>query len=299
MSAASLPATGSIEVVRPQRAADLVESVAEDPDLVSARLLIALDIDGTVLREDETLSPGVVEAVAHAQGAGHEVMLATGRSWGGTHRVLESLGIAPQYVVCSNGAVIMKREHGEEPRYARFHTETFDATRVLTMLRDELPDAHYMVELADGARLFTEELHDWNLADARQVAFEELSAHPVSRVVVVSPGDTEQVFVDLIRRVGLSQVTYAVGWTAWLDIAPDGVDKSSALELVRRWLGVEAADVLVMGDGHNDVGMFRWALRAGGRAVAMAQGPQEVRDAAGETTASVHAGGVADVLRKL
>jgi hydroxymethylpyrimidine pyrophosphatase-like HAD family hydrolase len=47
------------------------------------------------------------------------------------------------------------------------------------------------------------------------------------------------------------------------------------------------------------VGMFRWALDNGGRAVAMEQGPQEVRDAAGETTTSVSAGGVAEVLHRL
>ena len=87
--------------------------------------------------------------------------------------------------------------------------------------------------------------------------------------------------------------------TAWLDIAPMGVDKASALELVRGWLGVDPAHVLVIGDGRNDLGMFRWAQENGGRAVAMAQGPQEVRDAAGEITASVEAGGVAAVLRAL
>jgi hydroxymethylpyrimidine pyrophosphatase-like HAD family hydrolase len=54
-----------------------------------------------------------------------------------------------------------------------------------------------------------------------------------------------------------------------------------------------------MGDGRNDVGMFRWALENGGRAVAMEQGPQEVRDAAGEVTTSVQDGGVAAVLRQL
>ena len=48
-----------------------------------------LDIDGTILLEDESLSPGVVEAVEHARRAGHEVMLATGRSWEGTRAILE------------------------------------------------------------------------------------------------------------------------------------------------------------------------------------------------------------------
>jgi hydroxymethylpyrimidine pyrophosphatase-like HAD family hydrolase len=68
-----------------------------------------------------------------------------------------------------------------------------------------------------------------------------------------------------------------VGWSAWLDIAPQGVDKSTALERVRTWLGVEPDRVLVMGDGRNDLGMFRWALDHGGRAIAMGQGPDEVR----------------------
>ena len=129
--------------------------------------------------------------------------------------------------------------------------------------------------------------------------FAELSAQPVCRVVVVSPDESDGDFLSLVDRIGLTQVSYAVGWSAWLDIAPQGVDKSTALERVRTWLGIEPDRVLVMGDGRNDVEMFRWAQAHGGRAVAMGQGPDEVRREAGETTASVHSGGVADVLRAL
>ncbi len=300
-----LPPTGSVKVVRPKKAAKLVEGIAEDaenPDLATPRLLIALDVDGTVLLEDETLSPGVVDAVEHAHRAGHEVMLATGRSWEGTRGILRVLRLAPEYVVCSNGAVIMKRLGGdlaEESQYERFHVETFDAAEVLRLLREHLPDAKYMVELADGRRLYTEEMEDWNLVAATRVPFEALSAQPVCRVVVVSPDDTDEDFVDLVARIGLNKVSYAVGWSAWLDIAPQGVDKSTALERVRLLLDVAPENVLVMGDGRNDVGMFRWAREHGGRAIAMAQGPDEVRREASEITASVHAGGVADILRRL
>ena len=302
MTEAHLPPTGSIKVVKQKKAAKIVERVAretEDPAVRTERLLIVLDIDGTILLEDETLSPGVVEAVEHAHRAGHEVMLATGRSWEGTEQILRALKIAPEFVVCSNGAVILRKVNGEDLGYERFHTETFDPTEVLTLLREHLPDAKYMVELPDGHRLYTEHLGDWNLANAARVPFEELSFVPVCRIVVVSPGDTEKDFVELVERIGLNEVSYAVGWTAWLDIAPQGVDKGTALNRVREWLGVDPAHVLVMGDGRNDVGMFRWALENGGRAVAMEQGPQEVRDAAGETTTSVEAGGVAAVLRRL
>lgn len=302
MSEARLPATGEVEMVGSAEAARLVEGIAqdaEDPATRTERMLIALDIDGTVLLEDGSPSPGIVEAVAHAHRAGHEVMLATGRSWEATHGVHEVLSIAPEYAVCSNGAVIMRRIPGDEPEYERFHIETFDATEVLTLLREHLPDARYLVELPDGLREYTDYLDDWNLQHARRVPFAELARQPVTRVVVVAPEKSERDFTELVARIGLHQVSYAVGWTAWLDIAPKNVDKGSALDLVCRWRGIDPARVLVMGDGRNDLGMFAWARSHGGRAVAMAQGPQEVRDAAGEVTASVADGGVAAVLRRL
>ena len=302
MSEARLPETGEVDTVGGAEAARLVEDIArdaEDPATRAERMLIALDIDGTVLLEDESPSPGIVEAVAHARRAGHEVMLATGRSWEATRGVHEVLSIAPEYAVCSNGAVIMRRLPGDGPEYERFHIETFDATEVLTLLREHLPDARYLVELPDGLREYTDHLDDWNLEHARRVPFAELARRPVTRVVVVSPDKSERDFAELVERIGLHHVSYAVGWTAWLDIAPKDVDKGSALDLVCRWRGIDPARVLVMGDGRNDLGMFAWARSHGGRAVAMAQGPQEVRDAAGEVTASVADGGVAAVLRRL
>lgn len=294
---AALPDTGAVESAPKQEAADAVADLADAP---VARMLIALDIDGTVLLEDDTLSPGVVEAVADAQSAGHEVMLATGRSWDSTHTIMDRLGIRPEYAVCSNGAIVMRRTgEGDAAPYERAHVETFDPTEVLTLLGEHLAGAHFLVELPDGSRLFTDYLDDWNLEGANRVSFDQLSEQPVCRVVVVAPEKTDKDFLQLVERIGLSQVSYAIGWTAWLDIAPQGVDKSTALELVREWLGIPPERVLVMGDGRNDIEMMQWAVRNGGRAIAMHQGPPEVHAAAGEVGLSVTEGGVAAVLRAL
>jgi len=294
---AALPDTGAVESAPKQEAADAVADLA---DTSVARMLIALDVDGTVLLEDDTLSPGVVEAVAGAQAAGHEVMLATGRSWDSTHTIMDRLGIRPEYAVCSNGAIVMRRiGDGDAAPYERAHVETFDPTEVLTLLGEHLAGAHFLVELPDGSRLFTDYLDDWNLVGANRVAFDQLSEQPVCRVVVVAPEKTDKDFLQLVERIGLNQVSYAIGWTAWLDIAPQGVDKSTALELVRGWLGIPAERVLVMGDGRNDIEMMQWAVRNGGRAIAMHQGPPEVHAAAGEVGLSVTEGGVAAVLRAL
>lgn len=301
MSPEGAPATGEVRAVSPDDAAEVVDEIATDAaEPPRERLLIALDVDGTILLEDESYSPGVVDAIADAQRAGHEVMLATGRSWEGTRHILEGLALTPEYVVCSNGAVILRRTGPAGTReYERFHTEQFDATEVLTLLRDHLPSARYMVELPDGRRLYTDDMDEWNVSRADRVPFEDLTAQPVSRVVVVSEEGTDQDFVDLVSRIGLNEVSYAVGWSAWLDIAPQGVDKATGLEKVRHWLGIDPAHVVVIGDGRNDIGMFRWARANGGRAIAMGQGPDEVTSEASELTASVTEGGVTAVLKAL
>jgi len=258
--------------------------------------LVGLDVDGTILLQDESMSPGVPEAVARLRDGGHVVTIATGRSWMATERWVDALGLEPEFVVCSNGAVTMRRT---DAGWERWHVEVFDPRVVLSLLTDRLPEAHYMVELESGQRLYTGELDDWTLDGGRQVGLDELGAQPVSRVVVVSPGHDEDDFHRLVADAGLNEVSYAIGWTAWLDIAPQGVDKGTALERVLAELGLDGSRVLVAGDGRNDIGMFGWALSVGGRAVAMGQAPDEVKAAAGELTDVVQNGGLARALGTL
>ena len=261
---------------------------------MTARWLIGLDVDGTILLPDESFSPGADAAIARARDAGHVVTLATGRSWNATAHVLEKLELSPEYVVCSNGAVLMRRTG--EGDYIRDHVETFDPSVVLGLLEEHLPEAQYMVELGNGDRLYTAHMNEWTLRPGRQVHFSELAHEPVSRVVVISPGHNEEDFHRVVAAAGLNDVSYAIGWTAWLDIAPKGVDKGTALERVRTSLGIPGERVLVAGDGRNDVGMFTWAVGIGGRAGAMGQAPDEVKAVASEVLGDQDAGGLAAML---
>jgi hydroxymethylpyrimidine pyrophosphatase-like HAD family hydrolase len=121
----------------------------------------------------------------------------------------------------------------------------------------------------------------------------------VSRVVVLSPQHDVDQFLGLVSKIGLASVSYAIGYTAWLDISPKGVSKASALEVQRKRLGIANHQVLVMGDGRNDIEMFEWAKQGGGMAFAMGQAPEEVRLAATHVAASVEENGVARVLSAL
>lgn len=250
--------------------------------------LAALDIDGTVLHEDGFLSPAVLGAVRSADARGHEVMLATGRSAASTTPVLADLGVAPRFLVCSNGAVTLERDADGEYRRARI--ETFDPTEVLTTISTALSDAHYAVEDAEGNFRHTASFPEAAVSPgSEEVEFAGLLDIRATRVVVISPNHATEEFLGVVEQMGLQQVSYAIGWTAWLDIAPEGVSKASALESVAAELGVARSDVLAIGDGRNDVEMLRWA----GRGVAMGQAPLEVQEAADDVTETVDNDGVA------
>jgi HAD superfamily hydrolase (TIGR01484 family) len=266
------------------------------------RWLIALDIDGTVLHEDGTLSPTVLEQVQRVRALGHEITLSTGRSVAMTVPVLERLGIRPDYVVCANGAITLKRDpdapiDAPHPTYFREHVETFDPAEVLTTIRSHLAGARYAVEDEEGAFLYSGgEFPEGDIeSTGTQVEFEELLAVRATRVVVISPGHAIEDFLAVVERMGLHRVSYNVGWTAWLDIAPDGVNKSVAIERVRRLLKIPRQRVMAVGDGRNDIEMLEWATESG-RGVAMGQSPSEVQAAAGELTGTDLEDGVAQIL---
>ncbi len=265
-----------------------------------SRMLIALDVDGTIVLEDESMSPGVEAEVTRLDQAGHIVTLATGRGWPGTWPILERLGIEPEYVVSTNGAVVMKKATGDDnPEdidhgYVRWAVEVFDASEALKVLEEALPDARFMVETADGSRMHTASIGGWT--HGRQVDFHELGANPVCRVVAVATDVDEVAFHKAIAAAGFNEVTYAIGYSAWLDIAPLGVTKATGLRKVAAALGHPTADVMVVGDGNNDIGMFRWAAENGGRAVAMGQATAHTMAAATELTDTVQEGGLAKAL---
>ncbi|MEO9096147.1 MAG: HAD-IIB family hydrolase [Microbacteriaceae bacterium] len=260
------------------------------------RWLIALDIDGTLLHADGTISDDVAAEVRRVACLGHEVTLATGRSAAHMRPVLSELGLKPEYVVCSNGAITLRRDAGADDGYRREFVETFNPTEVLTAIRSHLVGGHYAVEDDTGFYRYTDVFPGNSIGSRNEkVPFEELLKHLATRVVVISPDHHMEDFLAVVERMGLHRVSYAIGWTAWLDIAPDGVNKATALERVRDLMGISRTRVLAVGDGRNDIDMLKWAS-GWGRGVAMAHAPAEVMAASNEIAASLDEDGVARLL---
>ena len=258
--------------------------------------LVALDVDGTIVTHAGELGERTRDAIRAVSDAGHEVVISTGRSIVATLPVLRALDLSHGFAVCSNGAVTVRLDPTAPDGYLVEETVTFDPRQALTLVMEHAP--HILVAVEEvgvgfkGARPYPE-----GVLQGEQVVvpFEELVARPTTRVSFHDPEGQSEDFLELVERIGLHGVSYAVGYTAWLDLAPEGVSKGSALELVRRKLGIEPSRTFAAGDQRNDLEMLRWAARG----VAMGGAPPEVVAAADETTGSVDDDGLADALAPL
>ena len=265
--------------------------------------VVALDIDGTLFTAghgvasntvDETVSPAVRSAIDRALDAGAHVVLATGRSTFGITRVLDMLDLPRHHdrvlAVASNGSVTFAY-----PPVEVLTTVTFDASEVVRMLLEHVPNALVAVEeIGVGFRVNRHFPEGEITGQMTLQSVDELVAEPVTRVIIRDPEASEQDFHRLAEEAGLHDISYFIGWTAWLDLAPKGVSKASGLAQVADRLGVAAQDVLAVGDGRNDIEMLQWA----GRGVAMGQASADVVAFADDVTAPVHEDGLARELER-
>lgn len=258
--------------------------------------MVCLDVDGTLVDHDGHMSEAVRSAARDVVEAGHHVMIATGRSLGATLPVIETIQLRNGYSVCSNGAVSLQLTDELEDGYRVIDRKTFDPSPVLEQLRRRLPSAKYALEDNTGHFLSTERFQDMSFGvEARGVTFDELLETTAVRMVVFSTDASTEEFSEAVEAIGLQGVTYSVGWSAWLDVAPAGVTKASGLEALRSQLGVDMDDTVAIGDGFNDTEMLAWAARG----VAMGQAPDGVKRIADEVTDDVYGEGAARVLRSL
>lgn len=250
--------------------------------------MVALDIDGTLVDFEGVLPEQVRRSVRRVVAAGVPVVLTTGRSWHSARPVFEQLGLPTGPAVASNGAVTVTF-----PPFQLGDVRTFNPALVIEKVLREHPTAAIAAEVIGQGYRVTRQFPDGDLTgDIEVVSVDDLAGSDVTRIVVRDPHATDTEFIELAERIGLHGVSYSVGWSAWLDIAPEGVNKASALADVVAGLGCTAGDVLAIGDGRNDIEMLTWA----GRGVAIGDACAAVMAVADAVTGTFADGGVAQEL---
>jgi Cof subfamily protein (haloacid dehalogenase superfamily) len=254
--------------------------------------LIALDLDGTLLAPDETISARNRDAIRRALAAGIRVVLVTGRGVDTPIRVSKELGLNLP-VICAHGAL----------------TKDFGANRTLEHVPVPLKYAKPMIEFAEANGLsiaiYVEEafyrLTDSHvyMQDMRGPGWHEIA----SFVEVLTEAPT---FLRFLGAESVARMDAEFGdlplnfrhesWGAFVECAvlSREASKKNALARLCADFGIPSDRVMAVGDSRNDVPMLRWA-KVG---VAMANALPEVQQAVHHVTASNAEDGVARAIER-
>jgi hydroxymethylpyrimidine pyrophosphatase-like HAD family hydrolase len=259
----------------------------------SGPVLVALDIDGTLTEPTSVTVPErTAAAVAAVVAAGHHVVLSSGRSLAGVMPVADVLRL-DGWVIASAGAVIGRRWRPRGTLFELHDVRPLDARQVVTAaLVSRLPGLAIGVEEIGRGYYVSEEFPDGELRGEQTVLpVHELGAITTPRIVLRAPAVRE-----LIAPLQAAGLTVNPGATDELiDVTPARVSKATALETVRRRLGVEPSATVAVGDGVNDLPALEWAAWG----VAMGHAPAKVHEAADYVTGTLDEQGAAIVLEML
>ena len=251
--------------------------------------LLALDVDGTLTWPGVGPDWDVIRSLGDVAALGVTVVVATGRGTFATAEITRELP-AGGYSVLNNGGIVRRVGDGQVLR-ARHMTHAA-AAAVLGVYRDsgmsgiwvESPFAgeRYLCDGAWWTHAPTRLYLSTKLPIIRPMPSPTSAAPPVE---VFAFGDREAV-AGAERRINV-ELGDAVSTVSWwserlgaggLESLPAGGTKGEAVAWLAGELGVDASEVVAVGDDRNDIEMLQWA----GRGVAMSHAPPDVQAAADE-----------------
>ncbi|MCI8814994.1 MAG: HAD family phosphatase [Lachnospiraceae bacterium] len=264
--------------------------------------LIAIDMDGTLLRGDSSISPRTREVIQSVIDAGYYVAPATGRSYRNAAHVLREFeGIA--YYVNANGAIAVQAQ-GEKV----IHTQVIPYQTVREIC-DLAGQYELFVELYEGLDAYVDKYGVKYLYQAGLMksycdqllstdieldsldSFVEDPARQIGKIHIVCM-NVDQKF-QLKRQIdALEGVNPVSVIPINLEIVQGAWSKADGLNKLTEYLHLKPENVLAIGDSDNDLDMLKWA----GASVAMGNGNQHVKEVADYVTSSNEEDGVAKAL---
>lgn len=261
-----------------------------------AHALIATDLDGTLLRGDDTVSDRSLAALARAARAGARHLVVTGRPAPRVRPLLERLGCTG-LAVCGQGAQVYDARADRLLWSVRLDREL--AENALGKIEAEVGQVYAAVDQdgVDGLTLIEPgyRMPHPTLPAVRVGRRDDLWCEPISKVLLRHHTLSDGELASIARAAVGSLATVTMSGPGTVELQPCGVTKATGLALAADHLGIAADRALAFGDMPNDIPMFDWAAHG----VAMANAHPELKDVADEVTLSNEDDGIAVVLERL
>lgn len=246
------------------------------------RLVIA-DVDGTLVTKEKVLTQRAVSAVVALKKAGIAFSITSGRPPRGMKNVIDALEFTHP-IAAFNGGVIVRpdlsvlEEHFLPPQIAESVISTIGA---------------------DGLDVWVYTDQDWLVRDpgAPHVAREAWTVHfqpkvvpdfssqldRVAKIVGVSDDHAKVAECELrVQRASGKTASAARSQPYYLDVTHPDANKGQVVMTLSKMLGINTTEIATIGDGPNDVLMFRRS----GMSIAMGNASAEVQAGAHYVTAS-------------
>ncbi|MHA6532193.1 Cof-type HAD-IIB family hydrolase [Paenibacillus sp. BAC0078] len=283
-------------------------------------MLIALDMDGTLLNEEGIISPENREAIVHAQSLGHIVMIATGRSYMDAERQLRLADLECPVVSLNGAAVIL-------PDRTLAGSTPLDKEDIIPAMRwmNEIPELYYEVYTQDTVyveldkRVYLEKLATlkdeevpedlrWLLKAIVGKQFRQAAVTYVDKMEEVWSKEENVIYKTLAFSLNLDLLKEASTRFAAIpgliitashenniEINHKDANKGAGVGMLAAYYGIPAEQVAVMGDSYNDLPMFEMA----GYRIAMENAAPILKETADFVTRSNAENGVAVGIRHL
>jgi Cof subfamily protein (haloacid dehalogenase superfamily) len=255
---------------------------------------VVTDLDGTIVRDDGTVSPRMIAATRTLRENGIPLIAATARTPAGL-RALEDLDGLFTMAVCSTGAIGLAA--GETLWQQRFAEHE---VRAVVEAAYRIPGVG--VGAYDGEQwLMTESYathRGWQSKGPRTIVeIEQVLMSTGTSMAVCAPGLTPFAVIEMLTAYGIGAQTANVTTAGRnvVDITPPGVDKASGVAQALARLGVDPAHTVAFGDMPADIPM----LKLVGCGVAVGEHHPDVVAAADHVTLDVHEDGVPVMLERL
>ena len=260
--------------------------------------LIAVDLDGTALHDHHTLNEDTKNALIAAKEAGHTVVIATGRPFRGSSKFYDELGLDTP-IINFNGAYV---HHPTDETFEEI-IEQITIESAMEIFNSDIK-THIMnavCEYKDHIYVMKKDhfLGEWvwmeNVNSVKYGVFSEtLDMPPSGFVLQVTPG-TEHEVMDYIRA-HFSGIVNCRNWGDHyqniIEVYKNDINKGVAIGKLAQQLGFDVEDVIVFGDGDNDIEMVQYA----GVGVVMENGLDELKAIANHITKRNTEGGIAHYL---
>lgn len=276
--------------------------------------MIILDLDGTLLNDYKEVSKENVDLIQRAYNEkGIISVIATGRPLGYANEICNLYGNCfANYIIACNGAIIKNSENNEY-----IHKVAFTNDEVLSLRNIFLEEnADYMMLYTDEQAI-TETINGKELENSGvSVSQKKTKAENIENVIMNNSnlmkllcligGDT-LVLEKIIKKINmldgiepsvicnyLYKTEKNTFESKYIDIMKKGCSKKNAIHILAEKLGIKQEEIIVIGDGGNDISMFECA----GLKIAMANAEKYLKEKADFITLSNNESGVAKAIQK-